>query len=116
MRRRGRALRRRYGHAGGLKAMPAPGTKVRLTGKFLKSTGQQRGGEGASRWTVLPWSESGFPPSPYSESNFVVVNESQDGAMYSDITSTRSDGKFMRLINKGNLEIVGAKPKAEDYP
>ena len=112
-RRRGHALRRRYGHAG-LKVLPPPGTTVRLTGIFLKNTGQHRGGEGASRWKVLPWSESGFP-GPASDS-FVVVNEPQDPSYYSDITSTRSDGQFMRLINKGNLEIVGAKPKAEDYP
>ena len=115
MRCRGRALRRRYGHAGGLKALPLPGTTVRLTGKFLKNTGQHRGSEGASRWIVLPWSESGFPDK--ASSDFVVVNEPQyDQSMYADIKSTRPDGKFMRLINKGNLEIVGAKPKAEDYP
>jgi hypothetical protein len=114
---RGHSLRRRYGRAswkGGLKELPAPGTRVRLTGIYLKNTGQQRGGEGSSIWTVLPWSESGFPGRP--NDSFVVVNEAQDGAMYSDITSTRPDGKFMRMINKANLQIVGAKPKAADYP
>lgn len=31
---------------------PEPGTRVRLTGDFLRSTGQQAGGEGQSKWTV----------------------------------------------------------------
>lgn len=30
----------------------SPGAKVRLSGKFLKNTGQRVGGEGQSRWTV----------------------------------------------------------------
>jgi len=111
--RRARALRRRYGHAG-LKAVPPPGTKVRMTGIFLKNTGQHRGREGASRWTVLPWEQSGFPGAPSPD--MVVVNQPEDPSWYSDIRSTRSDGQFMRRIHKGNLEIVGAKPKAEDYP
>ena len=29
-----------------------PGTRVRLTGRFLKSTGQQAGDEGSKVWTV----------------------------------------------------------------
>jgi hypothetical protein len=29
-----------------------PGTQVKLTGKFLQSTGQARGGEGLSKWIV----------------------------------------------------------------
>jgi len=31
----------------------SPGTKVRLTGKFLKNTGQQRGDEGVREFTVV---------------------------------------------------------------
>ena len=30
-----------------------PGDIVKLTGQFLRSTGQQTGSEGASRWTVI---------------------------------------------------------------
>lgn len=30
-----------------------PGTRVRLSGKFLRSTGQMAGGEGRKVWTVL---------------------------------------------------------------
>ena len=31
-----------------------PGTTVRLTGQFLRSTGQIAGGEGQSKWIVQP--------------------------------------------------------------
>lgn len=31
----------------------APGARVRLTGEFLRNTGQIVGGEGSSRWTVV---------------------------------------------------------------
>ncbi len=32
---------------------PEPGTTVRLTGEFLRNTGQQAGGEGHSKWIVV---------------------------------------------------------------
>ena len=32
---------------------PKVGDKVRLTGKFLRNTGQVAGGEGQSRWKVV---------------------------------------------------------------
>ncbi len=35
-----------------LKSKYPPGTRVRLTGKFLRSTGQMAGGEGLSKWVV----------------------------------------------------------------
>ena len=35
-----------------MKTKPEPGTRVRLTGKFLRNTGQHTGSEGQSRWTV----------------------------------------------------------------
>lgn len=35
-----------------MKNKPAPGTKVRFTGKYLRNTGQQVGSEGLSRWIV----------------------------------------------------------------
>jgi hypothetical protein len=111
-------LRHRYGRASkrGLAVKPPPGTRVRLTGIFLKNTGQQRGGEGSSIWTVIPDSESGFP-GPQLGGDFVTVNEPvADQSMWADIQSTRPDGRFMRKLNIHNLQIVGAKPKAEDYP
>lgn len=35
-----------------MKRKPAPGVRVRLTGEFLRNTGQLAGGDGASRWIV----------------------------------------------------------------
>ena len=35
-----------------MKTKPEPGARVRLTGKFLRNTGQQIGAEGLSTWTV----------------------------------------------------------------
>jgi len=42
------------------------GDTVRLTSKFLKNTGQRRGGEGCSTWTVLGFNRI---------SGWVIVNE-----------------------------------------
>jgi hypothetical protein len=100
----------------GLKVAPPAGTKVRLTGYFLKCTGQQCGPEGLARWTVIPAGESGFGVD--DRAGFVFVNEPVDvetqRALWSDIKSTRADGRLMRTIAIGNLEIVGAPPKAAD--
>ena len=101
-----RGLRRRYGHAGGLKALPPVGAKVRLTGTFLKNTGQHRGGEGASRWTVVG----------HSGGSFVIVDEEADQSYFTAAELAADPSLKWRRINKGNLEIVGAKPKAGDYP
>ena len=101
----------------GLKIRPPVGTQVRLTGKFLQSTGQQVGGEGTSRWlTVDCRKDSGCTCDP---SAFVAVNEPHscrtDPRGYEDIPlDVRAT--MWRHIALGNLEIVGAKPKAEDYP
>lgn len=106
---RRRTLRRRYGHAkGGLKTLPPIGTKVRLTGTFLKSTGQQRGSEGASVWTVVGnWG-----------GNYVYVDEPLDDAyrakMWGDLPE--SERPKWRSFAKGNLQIVGGPLKAGDYP
>ncbi len=35
-----------------MRTKPTPGTRVRMTGEFLRITGQQRGAEGLSQWTV----------------------------------------------------------------
>jgi hypothetical protein len=75
------------------------GDRVRLTSKFLKNTGQQRGSEGVSRWTVLALSDS-----------FAVVDQKTGTGKsgYEDL----SDEEFFALkldyrrINVGNLERV----------
>lgn len=36
-----------------MKQQPQPGTRVRFTGEFLRNSGQIKGGEGQSRWTVV---------------------------------------------------------------
>ncbi len=103
-----RSLRKRYGHAGGLKTMPPVGTKVRLTGVYLKSTGQQRGSEGSSVWRVLGRSGDSF---------VIVDQELHDWrSMFSPAELAADPSLKWRRINKANLQIVGAKPKAEDYP
>jgi hypothetical protein len=91
--------------ARGLKDPPPPGAKVRLTGHYLKSTGQQRGSEGASRWTVLGTS-----------GNFVIVDEPADTRYFTSEEIAADPSLKWRRIHRGNLEIVGAKPKASDYP
>ena len=35
-----------------MRKQPQPGTQVRLTGEFLRNTGQHTGPEGLGRWTV----------------------------------------------------------------
>ena len=86
--------------------MPPIGATVRLTGHFLKSTGQQRGGEGLSRWKVMG----------HSGDSFVVVNEESDASYFTPAEFAADPSLKWRRINKANLEIVGAKPKAGDYP
>jgi len=89
---------------------PAEGTPVRLTGKFLKNTGQQRGSEGASRWKVI----GPVPGMP----EHVYVNEPHSEEyrkmMWGDLPE--EERPKWRAIALGNLEIIGAKPKAKDYP
>jgi len=113
----------------GLRVWPGPGTVVRLTGYFLKSTGQQLGNEGLKRWKVVD--NCGFPNCPcrrmvagestgsrsHGPSFYLVpVDEPLPRERYEDIISTRDDGQFMRHVNAANLEIVGGKPQAADYP
>ena len=90
----------------GLKDLPPPGARVRLTGIYLKNTGQQRGGEGASVWTVLG----------SSGRDFVVVNEPADTSYFTPAEMAADPSLKWRRINKANLQIVGAKPKAGDLP
>ena len=101
------SLRRRYGRArGGLHGPPAPGTRVRLTGSFLKSTGQQRGREGSKVFTVIGTS-----------GDFVQVNEPLDEEfrkkMWGDLPE--SERPRWRTINRANLEVVGSRPQVA-YP
>lgn len=91
----------------------APGTRVRLTGTFLKNTGQQVGGEGQSVWTIQECScqlcRTGA---------FVATNEphacQEDPRGYEDIPP--EERPRWRHINTCNLQVVGGRPKISDYP
>jgi len=103
----------------GLLARPAVGTVVRLTGVFLRNTGQIAGGEGQARWTVVAcdcracddWTAAEAAP-------LVAVNEphacQSDPRGYEDIAP--EDRPKWRHIAACNLETVGARPRAADYP
>jgi len=67
-----------------------PGDKVKLTGKFLRNTGQMTGGEGLSRWIVQACS-CGL----CKDGRFVAVNE------------PAGDGEGPRHFNAANLYRVG---------
>ena len=92
----------------GLQVRPAPGTRVRLTGYFLKNTGQQAGGEGQSVWQIAPcecrscddWEGPNCMP-------LVAVNE---------VVARSGEEPRWRHIAAYNLEVVGAPPRAADYP
>jgi len=95
----------------GLQAVPPAGTKVRLTGYFLKSTGQQRGSEGLSRWTV-----QACACDLCKTGRFVCTDERFEDSyrtiMWGDLPL--AERPEFRHIACGNLEIVGGKPKAAD--
>ncbi len=67
---------------------PFPGTRVRLTGDFLRNTGQIAGGEGLSRWTTVLCT-CGL----CKTGRFVAVDE-----------PSTDDPNRSRHINAGNLE------------
>ena len=89
----------------GLQSIPPVGTKVRLTGAFLKFTGQQAGREGSKVFTVKGGS-----------GDFVIVDEEADTAWFTPDEMAADPSLKWRRINKANLQIVGAKPKSGDYP
>jgi len=99
----------------GLKEVPPPGTRVQLTGYFLKATGQQRGGEGSKKWKVVTC-ECGL----CARGEFVAVDEPTSEeelrTTYADIPKAdrAKHGILWRHINKGNLQIVGKLPHSRD--
>lgn len=110
-----RAEKRARGLGPGLKTQPPPGTPVRLTGVFLRSTGQITGDDGRKRWTVQK-----CECSLCKSGSFVATDEKHPDwymqRLYSaDEIATMPHLRF-RHFAIGNLEIVGAKPKAADYP
>ena len=76
-----------------------PGDRVRLTGAFLRSTGQQRGREGMSVWTVRA-----------VEGSFIVTDQKHD-PRYMVMTwpefaegSADYESLVYRRFHAGNLE------------
>ena len=100
----------------GLKIIPPVGTKVRLTGIFLKNTGQRVGTAGLSTWLTVEVPDN--KPGDSAVGVLIAVNEphmcQEDPRGYEDIPV--EERPKWRRINAANLEIVGAPPKAEDYP
>lgn len=99
-----------------LKVIPPIGTKVRLTGKFLRNTGQFTGSEGTSTWLTVESTE--HKPGDSAKDAIISVNEPHlcqtDPRGYEDFAP--EERPKWRRINAANLEVVGAPPRAEDYP
>jgi hypothetical protein len=72
------------------------GDRVRLTGKFLKSTGQQTGSAGLDKWTIV-----GF----WSDGRMALVNEPIDQSGYMDLPPDQRPK--WRSIAVGNLQKIG---------
>lgn len=104
-----------------LKVIPPVGTKVRLTGKFLRNTGQTRGGEGTSTWVTVESPEyKPGDPAQHKHGGFhlIAVNEphecQRDPSGYEDVAP--EERPKWRRINAANLEVVGSRPQVADYP
>lgn len=78
----------------------AVGDRVRLTGAFLRSTGQFAGGEGQSVWTV-----TACPCSLCADGRFVLTNEPrQDDGTFTPEEIAREPHLKFRHINAANLQ------------
>lgn len=82
------------------------GNKVKLTAKFLRSTGQYAGGEGGKRWTVLSVSNGSHPMSI----SLVTVDEIREDLSYWTAEELAADPDLKyRRIAAGNL-MLASKP------
>ncbi len=83
-----------------------PGTRVRLSGKFLRSTGQIAGGEGSKVWVVMD--------APCSE-RLVAVNEERSCPEDFTPEEYAADPSLKwRRIAKANLTVVGQLDSRDD--
>lgn len=91
----------------GLTASECPiGARVRLTGYFLRCTGQLTGPEGLARWQVVY-----CPCLACADGHRVAVDElTHPSEAWPDYAPR------WRHLHPGNLERIGARPKAADYP
>lgn len=96
-----------------LKSPPKPGTRVRLTGAFLKSTGQQVGPEGRKVWTVQACDCSLCTGGRFALTDERLSDEYR-AEMWGDLPEEQRP-RF-RHVAIFNLENVKAPPQAADYP
>jgi hypothetical protein len=86
------------------------GDRVRLTGAFLRSTGQIAGGEGQSTWTVQP-----CPCRLCADGRFVLTNQPRENdGMFTEAEIAAEPHLLYRHINAGNLVKVGAIDRSVD--
>lgn len=81
-----------------------PGERVRCTGTFLARTGQRAGGEGEKVWTLVAC-DCGCADSRLEPYGVVAVDE-----------RSAADPARWRHFARGNLMVVGAPPRASDFP
>jgi hypothetical protein len=88
------------------------GSQVKLTGTFLRSTGQIAGGEGSKVWTVMPYSERRGQP----DYTFVNVDEPPGNPeMYEDLPPSERP-KYRRINAMNLMPARGGKMKARYFP
>jgi hypothetical protein len=77
-----------------MKKSVSVGSRVRLTGKYLRSTGQQAGSEGAKKWTVLSLRDDYAEVDEPSSYPWTAEELAEDPSLAN------------RRINVGNLEVT----------
>ena len=90
-----------------------PGAKVRLTGIFLKNTGQRAGGEGLSKWTVRACDCGLCKGGRYSA---VDAKYSALSCSWTAEELAADPRLEWRHILNANLEQIGKPIRAEDLP
>ncbi len=81
------------------------GDKIRLTGKFLRSTGQYTGHDAHRTWTVLRVEEG-----KYGSSDFLTVDQPQEDMSYWTQEEIDADPMLKwRRINAANC-ILASRP------
>ena len=86
------------------------GDRVRLTGAFLKSTGQIAGGEGHTVWTV-----QACPCSLCKSGRFILTDEPrQDNGMFTPEEIAREPHLKYRHVAAGNVVRTGVPDGSAD--
>ena len=86
------------------------GDRVRLTGAFLRSTGQIAGGEGTSVWIV-----QACPCRGCADGRLVLTNEPRQGdGMFTPEEIAREPHLKYRHVASGNLNRVGVPDGSVD--